>query len=32
VGGQPTISEYEVQRNPLGPLQSFGELSVQPLH
>lgn len=32
VGGQPTISEYEVQRNPLGPLQGFGELSVQSLH
>jgi hypothetical protein len=29
VGGQPTISEYEVQRNPLGPLQSWGDQVVQ---
>ena len=27
VGGQPTIDEYEVRRNPLGPLQSWGEFA-----
>jgi hypothetical protein len=25
VGGQPTIKQYDVQRNPLGPLQSWGD-------
>lgn len=25
VGGQPTINEVEVRRNPLGPLQSWGD-------
>lgn len=25
IGGQPTVEEYEVQRNPLGPLQSWGD-------
>lgn len=25
VGGQPTIHEFEVRRNPLGPLQSWGD-------
>jgi hypothetical protein len=25
VGGQPTISEYEAVRNPLGPLQAWGD-------
>lgn len=29
VGGQPTIREVEVQRNPLGPLQSWGDHLVQ---
>jgi hypothetical protein len=29
VGGQPTIREVEVQRNPLGPLQSWGDNLVQ---
>ncbi len=24
-GGQPKISEHEVQRNPLGPIQSWGD-------
>jgi hypothetical protein len=31
VGGQPTISEYEVRRNPLGPLQGFGEFPLTTL-
>lgn len=31
VGGQPTIREYEVQRNPLGPLQGFGDQVVPAL-
>lgn len=25
IGGQPTISEYEVRRNPLGPVQGWGD-------
>ena len=25
IGGQPTISEYEQKRNPLGPLQAWGD-------
>jgi hypothetical protein len=25
VGGQPTIKQYDVQRNPLGPLQGWGD-------
>jgi hypothetical protein len=25
IGGQPTIHEYEVRRNPLGPLQAWAE-------
>lgn len=29
VGGQPTINEYEVQRNPLGPLQGWGSVVPQ---
>lgn len=29
IGGQPTISEYEVLRNPLGPLQGWGALTMQ---
>lgn len=32
VGGQPTIREYEVQRNPLGPLQGFGDRVAPALH
>lgn len=28
VGGQPTISEHEVRRNPLGPLQSWGDSAM----
>jgi len=31
VGGQPTIREYELQRNPLGPLQGFGDQVVPAL-
>jgi hypothetical protein len=29
VGGQPTISELELRRNPLGPLQGWGDQSLQ---
>lgn len=29
IGGQPTINEYEVQRNPLGPLQGWGDHMLQ---
>lgn len=29
VGGQPTINQYEVQRNPLGPLQGWGDEAVR---
>jgi hypothetical protein len=29
IGGQPTIHEYEVQRNPLGPLQGWGDRMLQ---
>jgi hypothetical protein len=29
IGGQPTINEYDVVRNPLGPLQGFGGLAMQ---
>lgn len=25
IGGQPTIKQYDVQRNPLGPLQGWGD-------
>jgi outer membrane murein-binding lipoprotein Lpp len=28
VGGQPTINDYEIRRNPLGPLQSWGDLAL----
>ena len=31
IGGQPTINEYEVHHNPLGPLQSWGDLVPQTL-
>lgn len=31
IGGQPTINEYEVKRNPLGPLQNVGEESAKSL-
>jgi hypothetical protein len=31
VGGRPTINEYEVQRNPLGPLQSLGDTTARAL-
>jgi hypothetical protein len=31
VGGQPTIDNYELQRNPLGPLQSWGDQSLRGL-
>lgn len=31
IGGQPTITEYEVQRNPLGPLQGWGDQMLQTL-
>jgi hypothetical protein len=29
IGGQPTISEYEQERNPLGPLQGWGDQFMQ---
>lgn len=29
VGGHPTIHEVDVQRNPLGPLQGWGDQSLQ---
>jgi hypothetical protein len=29
IGGQPTINEYEVARNPLGPLQAWGDQVLQ---
>jgi len=29
VGGHPTINEFELRRNPLGPLQSWGDQSLQ---
>lgn len=28
VGGQPTIDEYELRRNPLGPLQGWSEMRL----
>lgn len=28
VGGQPTILERELRRNPLGPLQGWGDQSI----
>jgi hypothetical protein len=28
IGGRPTINEYEVVRNPMGPLQSWGTVAV----
>lgn len=31
VGGQPTISEYEQVRNPLGPLQGWGGMAPEAL-
>jgi hypothetical protein len=31
IGGQPTINEYEVVRNPLGPLQGWGDQTLQTL-
>jgi hypothetical protein len=31
IGGQPTINEYEVVRNPLGPLQAWGDWALQSL-
>ncbi len=31
VGGRPTIDEYEVVRNPLGPLQGWGDLAFEAL-
>lgn len=31
VGGQPTINEYEVVRNPLGPIQGWGDQAIQVL-
>lgn len=32
IGGQPTINEYEVRRNPLGPLQGWGDQLLQGLY
>ena len=29
IGGQPTISEYELKRNPLGPLQAWGDSAMR---
>ena len=29
VGGQPTINDYEMQHNPLGPLQGLGESALR---
>lgn len=29
VGGQPTINELDLRRNPLGPLQGWGDQSLQ---
>lgn len=29
VGGQPTIHQYELQRNPLGPLQGWGDEALR---
>jgi hypothetical protein len=29
IGGHPTINEYEVVRNPLGPLQGWGAMTIQ---
>lgn len=29
VGGQPTLREVELRRNPLGPLQGWGDQSLQ---
>lgn len=29
VGGRPTINEVDVKRNPLGPLQGWGEQTIQ---
>jgi|SRR5450755_1801551 len=29
IGGQPMINEYEVVRNPLGPLQSWSAMTIQ---
>lgn len=31
VGGRPTINEVELRRNPLGPLQGWGDQSLQML-
>jgi len=28
IGGRPTIDEYEVVRNPMGPLQSWGTVAI----
>ncbi len=28
IGGQPTVNEYEVRRNPLGPLQGWGDRAL----
>ena len=28
LGGQPTVNEYEVRRNPLGPLQGWGDRAL----
>jgi len=32
IGGQPTIREHDVVRNPLGPLQSRGDAIINSLH
>jgi hypothetical protein len=32
VGGQPTINDYEMHHNPLGPLQGWGESALRGVH
>lgn len=32
IGGQPTINEYEVVRNPLGPLQGWSDQMIRVVH
>lgn len=29
LGGRPTINEVDLRRNPLGPLQGWGDCSLQ---
>lgn len=32
IGGQPTINEYEMVRNPLGPLQGWSDQMIRVVH